>query len=175
MEADGSDAIPAWPGSTPIGYFPVLDRRVRRPSQHVACLCDVALALARIVGGQRPAHGLPVASVTILASSRMENSAGLRILMGPVTASAVSINRARPPRSGGPSASCGRSWLLTSSGSCPILLLKVAEGLGRAIDQIPKRDRRTASPLSSAQRPMGQVFNGVTCHHRNGRTPPGAG
>ena len=27
-----------------------------------------------------------------------------------------------------------------------------------AIDQIPKRDRRMASPLSSAQQPMDQVF-----------------
>jgi hypothetical protein len=33
-----------------------------------------------------------------------------------------------------------------------------AEGLGCAINQIPKRDRRMASPLSSAQQPMDQVF-----------------
>jgi hypothetical protein len=38
------------------------------------------------------------------------------------------------------------------------VLLKVAEGLGRSIDQIPKRDRRTASPLASAQQPMDQFF-----------------
>jgi hypothetical protein len=33
-----------------------------------------------------------------------------------------------------------------------------AEGLGCANDQIPKRDRQMASPLSSAQQPMDQVF-----------------
>jgi hypothetical protein len=33
-----------------------------------------------------------------------------------------------------------------------------AEGLGCANDQIPKRDRRMASPLSSAQQPMDHVF-----------------
>jgi hypothetical protein len=38
------------------------------------------------------------------------------------------------------------------------LLLTAAEGLGCAIGQIPKRDRRMASPLSSAQQPMDQVF-----------------
>jgi hypothetical protein len=38
------------------------------------------------------------------------------------------------------------------------LLLTAAEGLGCAIDQIPKRDRQMASPLSSAQQPMDQVF-----------------
>ncbi|WP_043162485.1 hypothetical protein, partial [Bradyrhizobium sp. Ai1a-2] len=40
----------------------------------------------------------------------------------------------------------------------PILLLTAAEGLGCAIGQIPKRDRRMASSLSSAQQPMDQVF-----------------
>ena len=38
------------------------------------------------------------------------------------------------------------------------LQLMAAEGLGCAIDQILKRDRPTASPLSSAQQPMDQVF-----------------
>jgi hypothetical protein len=33
-----------------------------------------------------------------------------------------------------------------------------AEGLGCANCQIPKRDRRMASPLSSALQPMNQVF-----------------
>jgi hypothetical protein len=33
-----------------------------------------------------------------------------------------------------------------------------AEGRGCAIGQIPKRDRRMASPLSSTQQPMDQVF-----------------
>jgi hypothetical protein len=33
-----------------------------------------------------------------------------------------------------------------------------AEGLGCAVDQFPKRDRRTASPLSRAQQPMDHVF-----------------
>jgi len=33
-----------------------------------------------------------------------------------------------------------------------------AEGLGCANIQIPKRDRRMASPLSSALQPMDQVF-----------------
>jgi hypothetical protein len=33
-----------------------------------------------------------------------------------------------------------------------------SEELGCANDQIPKRDRRMASPLSSAQQPMDQVF-----------------
>src|ERR1700745_4041995 len=32
------------------------------------------------------------------------------------------------------------------------------EGLGRADDQFPKRDRLTASPLSRAQQPMDHVF-----------------
>src|SRR3984885_11324021 len=32
------------------------------------------------------------------------------------------------------------------------------EGLGCAVDQFPKRDRRTASPLSRAQQPMDHVF-----------------
>jgi hypothetical protein len=36
-------------------------------------------------------------------------------------------------RSDGPSASSGRAWFLISSGSCPILLLTRAEGLGCAI------------------------------------------
>jgi hypothetical protein len=43
-------------------------------------------------------------------------------------------------------------------GFISILLLTAAEGLGCAIGQIPKRDRRMASPLSSAQQPMDQVF-----------------
>src|SRR5271157_4043707 len=32
------------------------------------------------------------------------------------------------------------------------------EGLGCAVDQFPKRDRQTASPLSRAQQPMDHVF-----------------
>ena len=39
-------------------HQPLLERRARRPSQHVARLGDVGLALARIVGRQRPAHDL---------------------------------------------------------------------------------------------------------------------
>src|ERR1017187_2583239 len=39
----------------------------------------------------------------------------------------------------------------------PLLLLRV-EGLGCAVDQFPKRDRRMASPLSRAQQPMDHVF-----------------
>src|ERR1035437_5741532 len=39
-----------------------------------------------------------------------------------------------------------------------ILLLTKAEGLGRAIDQFPNRDRPKTSPLSSSQQPMGHVF-----------------
>src|SRR6201995_827709 len=35
------------------------------------------------------------------------------------------------------------------------------EGLGCAVHQFPKRDRRTASPLSRAQQPMDHVFCGV--------------
>jgi hypothetical protein len=37
-------------------------------------------------------------------------------------------------------------------------LLFGAEGLGCANNQLPKRDRSTASPLSSAQQPMDHVF-----------------
>jgi hypothetical protein len=40
-----------------------------------------------------------------------------------------------------------------------------AEGLGCAVDQFPKRDRLTASPLSRAQQPMDHVF-------LRGRMPP---
>ena len=40
----------------------------------------------------------------------------------------------------------------------PILLLTPVEGLGCAIGQIPNGIAGTASPLSSAQQPMGQVF-----------------
>ncbi|MDA9445766.1 hypothetical protein [Bradyrhizobium sp. CCBAU 21360] len=53
---------------------------------------------------------------------------------------------------------------LTSKGREAMMMRSVVEGglsqagLGCAIGQIPKRDRRMASPLSSAQQPMDQVF-----------------
>src|SRR5262249_22234778 len=48
-------------------------------------------------------------------------------------------------------------------------------GLGCAVRQFPKRDRRLASPLSRAQQPMDHVFLRGTCHQKAvGRSlPPG--
>ena len=51
----------------------------------------------------------------------------------------------------------GESVLKCLDAECRLLLTR-AEGLGCAIGQIPKRDRRMASPPSSAQQPMDHVF-----------------
>src|SRR5277367_3308181 len=47
-----------------------------------------------------------------------------------------------------------------------------SEGMGRGIDQFPKRDRPKASPLASPQQPMGHVFLRGQVHQKVfGRSP----
>jgi hypothetical protein len=61
-----------WQGSGPHVRWTKPLRRAQRPSEHVARLCDIGLALARIVGQQGPAHDLG-RRVALSAASRQQS------------------------------------------------------------------------------------------------------
>src|SRR5712675_2502525 len=64
-----------------------------------------------------------------------------------------------------PWASCGRPWTSICCGSSPILLLTCGRAGLRNLFRFLNGIAGTASPLSSTQQPMDQVFfNGITCH-----------
>jgi hypothetical protein len=75
------------------------------------------------------------------------------------------------PRLDGPPTSCGGPGPSICSDPSPILQLG-AEGLGCAVDQFPKRDRLTASPLSRAQQPVDHVFMRGNLPPKSGRPLP---
>ena len=91
----------------------LFERDRRLPAEDLLGQADVGLPLLRIVGRQRLIDELrrdPVSSMTFSASSRMVNSSGLPILIGPVTSGPVSISAIRP--------SIGRRRSRTTGSGC---------------------------------------------------------